>query len=82
MAIVYTADETLIISALREHSKSHANGKGGLSYEEISRACGGRAGSNAIVNSVSALMARRILTFADVEPTGLRLFYLRGGADV
>jgi hypothetical protein len=70
------ADGLTIVVALRHFSKRFAEGKGGLSYDELARATG--FGSDALTHSLSLLASENLITSAvtDEHMSGRRLFYL------
>jgi hypothetical protein len=74
------ADGLTIVVALRRFSKRFAEGKGGLSYDELARATG--LGSDALTCCLSLLASENLITSAvtDEHMSGRRLFYLTRAA--
>lgn len=70
------ADGMTIIVALRHFSKRFAEGKGGLSHDELARAT--QLGSDALARSLSLLASQQLITSAvtDEHTRGRQLFYL------
>ena len=70
------ADGMTIIVALRHFSKRFAEGKGGLSHDELARAT--QLGSDALARCLSLLASQQLIASAitDEHTGGRRLFYL------
>jgi hypothetical protein len=70
------ADGKTITMALRHFSKRFANGKGGLSYDELARVT--QLGSDALARSLALLASQQLVTSAvsDENTKSRRLFYL------
>ena len=74
------ADGHIIVVALRRFSKCFAEGKGGLSHDELARATG--LSSDALTRCLSLLAAQKLVTSAvtDEHMSERRLFYLTRAA--
>ena len=74
------ADGKTITMALRHFSKRFANGKGGLSYDELARVT--QLGSDALARSLALFASQQLVTSAvyrtnsDENTKSRRLFYL------
>jgi hypothetical protein len=70
------ADGMTVVMALRHFSKRFAEGKGGLSHDELARVT--QLSSDALSRSLSLLASQQLITSAvtDEHTSGRRLFYL------
>lgn len=70
------ADGMTVVVMLRRFSKLFAEGRGGLSYDELAGVT--RLGSDALARCLSLLASQQLLTSAvtDEHMSGRRLFYL------
>jgi hypothetical protein len=75
------ADGLTVVVALKRFSKRFAEGKGGLSYDELARVTG--LGSDALARCLSLLALQELITSAvtDEHTSGRRLFYLTRAAE-
>jgi hypothetical protein len=71
-------DGFTIVVALRRFSKRFAEGKGGLSHDEL--ACVTGLGSDRLARCLALLASQRVITSAVTEMNGQRLFYLTWAA--
>lgn len=69
--------ENLVLANLAAHSKSFANGKGGLDAEEIGRVVG-PVGSRALVDALVSLQRKKLLlgVNTDEQDRHRKLYYL------
>lgn len=74
------ADGMTVIVVLRRFSKRFAEGKGGLSHDELARAT--QLSSDALSQCLSLLGSQQLITSAvtDEHMSGRRLFYLTRAA--
>ncbi len=73
-----TDDSVFIVVALRRFSKRFAEGKGGLSHDELECVTG--LGSDRLARCLLLLASQRLITSAVTEMNGQRLFYLTQAA--
>jgi hypothetical protein len=71
-------DGFTVVVALRRFSKRFAEGRGGLSYDEL--ACVTGLGSDRLARCLALLASQGLITSAVIEMSGRRLFYLTQAA--